>query len=314
MDIAGKYFLENNLNSGYTLKQKIYYDFVRPVTPLKLRKLLQQQYGSGIKYHENFINNEFIEFASQNEDLLSSINEINHNGYSSAVVLTHDVEDENGMRNIPNVLALEEKYNFKSSWNFVPYKYQIDEGIIRLIQKSGHEIGIHGYNHDGKLFSSEKEFNNRVPYINAALKKYNAVGFRSPMVHRNLEWISRLDIFYDSSTFDYDPFQPFPGGNGFIWPFSYKTFIELPYTLPQDHTLFYVLKQSGIELWLKKIEWIIKHRGIVLILTHPDYLIEQNKLDLYENLLSYLSNLQDVWRCLPNEAAKWWQKRLTPIQ
>ena len=38
-------------------------------------------------------------------------------------------------------------------------------GIINLIQDSGNEIGIHGYNHDGKLFYSEEIFNKRIPYI-----------------------------------------------------------------------------------------------------------------------------------------------------
>jgi len=61
--------------------------------------------------------------------------------------------------------------------------YKIDYGIIRLIHDAGHEIGVHGYNHDGKLYSSMKVFDERVPFINKAMKKFKSVGFRSPMVH-----------------------------------------------------------------------------------------------------------------------------------
>ncbi len=89
-------------------------------------------------------------------------------------------------------MTLNLSLGFKSSWNIVPYKYPIDKGIINYINDAGHEIGIHGYNHDGKLYYSEKIFNQRVPFINQAIKKYNAVGFRSPQVHRNLIMASKV--------------------------------------------------------------------------------------------------------------------------
>lgn len=80
---------------------------------------------------------------------------------------------------------------------------------LNIIRDAGHEIGIHGYNHDGKLYFSKEIFDYRVKYINEAIEKYGAVGFRSPMVHRNLEWLQQLNIEYDASCFDYDPYQPF---------------------------------------------------------------------------------------------------------
>jgi hypothetical protein len=40
----------------------------------------------------------------------------------------------------------------------------------------------------------------------AALRKYHAVGFRSPQVHRDLARLQGLDILYDASCFDYDLF------------------------------------------------------------------------------------------------------------
>jgi len=33
-------------------------------------------------------------------------------------------------------------------------------------------------------------------------------GFSLPSMHHNLEWIGELDIEYDASTFDTDPFEP----------------------------------------------------------------------------------------------------------
>ncbi|HEX9740249.1 MAG TPA: hypothetical protein VGA29_05700, partial [Ignavibacteriaceae bacterium] len=279
---------------------------LRPVLPVLLRQKIQERYHSQIKYKENFIDEEFVQI------LCNSLNGKKFipfpEPYETAVILTHDVEEETGFNFIPKVIELEVSLGFKSSWNIVPYKYKIDSGIINLINESGHEIGIHGYNHDGKLYYSEKIFNKRVPLINDALKKYNAVGFRSPMVHRNLRWLQKLDIKYDASYFDYDPFQPFPGGTGCIWPFVAGKFVELPYTLPQDHTLFYALKKKDITIWINKINWLVKNNGMIIVLTHPDYLIKYSHLEMYKSLLLFLKNI-NAWFCLPDEMQSWWKDK-----
>ncbi|HVO75447.1 MAG TPA: hypothetical protein VMT35_15565, partial [Ignavibacteriaceae bacterium] len=91
-----------------------------------------------------------------------------------------------------------------------------------------------------------------------------------------------------------------------IWPFIAGKFVELPYTLPQDHALFYVLKVKNINLWKNKIDWLIKNKGMILTLTHPDYLIENNHFDMYRELLEYLQELPNPWHCLPKEMADLW--------
>ena len=106
------------------------------------------------------------------------------------------------MRHVARIADIEEKLGFRSSWNLVPYKYKIDMGLVKDLQSRGFEIGIHGYNHDGRLYSSKNTFEKRASEINEALEKYSAVGFRSPMVHRNLDWLQSLNIEYDSSCFD----------------------------------------------------------------------------------------------------------------
>ena len=49
-------------------------------------------------------------------------------------------------------------------------------------------------------------------------------------------------------------------------------FVELPYTLPQDSTLFIILQEETIDIWKKKIDWIAKRGGMALVNTHPDYM------------------------------------------
>ena len=61
-----------------------------------------------------------------------------------------------------------------------------------------------------KSYSSREEFNRKAQRINKVLQEWNAVGFRSGYMLRNLEWISELDITYDASTFDTDPLSHSP--------------------------------------------------------------------------------------------------------
>src|SRR6185295_6086223 len=97
--------------------------------------------------------------------------------------------------------------------------------------------------------------------INRYLQKWKAVGFRGGFMFHNLDWIHALDVSYDASTFDTDPFEPQPDGVGTIFPFwvqrnGSRGYVELPYTLPQDSTLFLLLQEKTIDVWTKKLDWV----------------------------------------------------------
>ena len=225
------------------------------------------------------------------------------------LVLTHDVETAEGVRNIEKVAQIEEDLGFRSSWNIVPYGYHVDPGLMRDLRTRSFEIGIHGYNHDGRLYASESIFRDRAGKINEAIKRHGAVGFRSPMVHRQLEWLQMLDIDYDLSCFDTDPYQSMPGGVGSVWPFIAGKFVELQYTLPQDHTLFVALGRRDCGVWREKLEFIRRRHGMALMLTHPDYLIEPRRLDLYRAFLTEVRDQGCYWHAIPRDVATWWRAR-----
>ncbi|MCD4651095.1 MAG: hypothetical protein K8S56_04825 [Candidatus Cloacimonetes bacterium] len=301
-----------------SLLKRIYYRFARPLMPLPLRHWLQERVTSKIQCKPDYIDDSLVNWIEQHlpKKSVSSFYPMSPGGnrYQSAVVMTHDVETQAVCDFIPKVTELEAEYGITSSWNFVPNLYNIDTRLLEELRNTGHEIGIHGYNHDGKLYFSKAEFNSRMLKINLAAKCYNTCGFRSPMVQRNLSWLQQLDTDYDASCFDYDPYQPMPGGTGSIWPFQAGRLIELPYTLPQDHTLFYVLKQKNCNLWKRKADWVRNHKGVVLLITHPDYLMEPGNLKVYEKLLKHLTQWKDSWFCLPREIAAHTRKKLNALK
>jgi peptidoglycan/xylan/chitin deacetylase (PgdA/CDA1 family) len=195
----------------------------------------------------------------------------------------------------------------------VPERYDLDQGLIHDLSQRGFEVGIHGLKHDGKLFCSKSVFMKRAERINRHLQAHDAVGFRSPLMQRNPEWLQALQIEYDLSFFDTDPYQPMPGGCMSIWPFFIGHFVELPYTLAQDCTVCTILGETTPRIWLEKLAFIESYCGMALLNTHPDYLREDKLWNMYAAFLDALAKKGDFWHALPHAAASWWRERhITP--
>jgi hypothetical protein len=230
-------------------------------------------------------------------------------GHQFAFVLTHDIEEHSGQKFVRAVADLEESLGFRSSFNFVPERYRVDHALMDELRARGFEIGVHGLKHDGHLFDSKDIFMRRAHKINSYLKEYGAVGFRSPLTLRNPEWMQALEVEYDLSFFDTDPFEPMPGGAMSIFPFFLGRFVELPYTLVQDHTLTSILHETTPRLWLKKADFIEKHGGLALLNSHPDYLRDPLTFEVYKQFLLAMHARGRYWHALPREVAAWWRYR-----
>jgi hypothetical protein len=231
-------------------------------------------------------------------------------GRRFAFVLTHDIEAAAGQGFVREVAALEERYGFRSAFNFVAEDYRVDESLMSELRARGFEVGVHGLKHDGRLFSSRKAFKERAMRINGYLKRWDAVGFRAPFTHRQPEWMQALQAEYDSSFFDTDPFETIPGGTMSVWPFAIGRFMELPMTLAQDHTLVSTLGERTPRLWMDKIDFIERHSGMALSVTHPDYLRQPEFFSVYEKFLRAMSTRRGYWHALPREVARWWKRRM----
>jgi peptidoglycan/xylan/chitin deacetylase (PgdA/CDA1 family) len=226
-----------------------------------------------------------------------------------AFILTHDVEGPRGIENIPRLLEIERRHGLRSSWNFVADDYPIDPGLFAMLREAGCEIGLHGLHHDGLLFADRASFETQLPRIQQVMAEWGAVGFRSPATHRERAWMPELSCLYDTSFPDTDPFEPQPGGCCSIWPFFLGDLVELPITMVQDHTLFEILGETSIQRWVEKSDWLAANHGLVNVLVHPDYLLSDRRLDLYDQLLDHLAGLPEGWHALPREVACWWRTR-----
>ena len=245
-------------------------------------------------------------------------------GKRFAFVLTHDVETQEGLDRCRKLAELEMAHGFRSSFNFVPEgDYPIPTELGTWLSNQGFEVGVHDLRHDGKLYSSRSVFRKNAKRINAYLKEWKAVGFRSGFMLHELDWLHDLEVEYDASTFDTDPFEPQADGAGTIFPFwvapvegraSRKGYIELPYTLPQDSTLFLVFREKTPAIWLDKLDWVAAQGGMALVNVHPDYLQFPGEapgamtypVEHFIRLLEHARNRHAgaYWQALPREVAR----------
>ncbi len=245
-------------------------------------------------------------------------------GKKFALVLTHDIEGASGFGKYPDLMRLEQSLGFRSTFNFVPEgEYRASREQIAELKQNGFEVGVHDLRHDGKLFWQRGDFTESARAINGYLRDWGARGFRSGFMLHDLACLNELEIEYDASTFDTDPFEPQPEGANTIFPFwvsrpSGGGYVELPYTLPQDSTLFFVLKENTLDIWKKKLDWIAQRGGMALLNVHPDYVNFgdapcrpwEYPVGLYREFLQYAAQKYGggYWQALPHQVAAWYRE------
>lgn len=249
-----------------------------------------------------------------------------------AFVLSHDVESPEGLANVRKLAELEMELGYRSVFNFIPEgTYSVPKELREWLIENGFEVGVHDLNHDGRLYASESRFEAKAQRINHYLREWGAGGFRSGFMLRNLDWLHRLDVRYDASTFDTDPFEAQSDGTATIFPFwipagenhPYRTiepipnnlggYVELPYTLPQDSTLFLVLQEKSPRIWKEKLDWVARRGGMALVNVHPDYVQFEGEapspkkfpVGYYRELLEHARSAHGntFWQPLPGELA-----------
>jgi hypothetical protein len=228
-------------------------------------------------------------------------------------MMTHDVEHPTGLNFCSDLMAIDDSYGIKSSFQIIPEgRYEVGRKFLENLTKSGCEINVHDLNHDGSLFRDKREFLRRAALINQYGKMFRTRGFRSGQMYRNQSWYDALDFSYDMSVPNVAHLEPQRGGCCTVMPFFIGKILELPLTTVQDYSLFHILGDYSIDMWRRQIDLIRAKNGLISFITHPDYLVEARARGVYLDLLKYLSRLRDeekLWMALPSEVDRWWRNR-----
>ncbi len=215
------------------------------------------------------------------------------------VALSHDVDTGTGFNNIPKFLNLENKYGVVSTWFIVGNYYPLSKKIFSELSSKGHEIGLHGYNHDGKLpYLSNEIINRRLKIAVNRLRSYGAdlYGFRatSLSISDKLDKNLKKYFLYSSSVVDTELVLPdaIKCGSCSLKPFYKNGLLQIPITVPMDSSLILLGYKPNeiLNLWIEKIKWIKQVGGVATIVTHTENHFSANEemLMVYDKLLNWL--------------------------
>lgn len=303
--------------------RKLYY-LARPLMPVALRKHLQRVYLRNWedipfpKWPVDFTVENILErllilsMQSRNVERIPFI-WFWPEGVSSCTAVTHDVEATPGWEFCSQLMDLDDSFGIKSSFQIVPEeRYAVTESGLSAIRERGFEINVHDLNHDGNLLVNREEFLRRAAEINRYKQKFQSQGFRTAILYRKIDWFEALDFSYDLSVPNVAHLEPQRGGCCTVFPFFNGKMLELPVTMAQDYSLFHILNDYSINVWKQQIALIETRHGLMQMIVHPDYIIDETARRVYADLLGYLRELRaagKTWIALPAEIADWWRKR-----
>lgn len=234
-------------------------------------------------------------------------------GKQACAVMTHDVETTEGRDFCKNLMDIDDSFGIKASFQVVPERrYEVPETYLTSITQRGFEVNVQDLNHDGQLFDNYEEFQRRAKAINAYAGAFKAVGFRSAVLYRNVDWLNSLSFEYDMSIPNVAHLDPQAGGCCTVFPYFVGDILEIPVTTTQDYSLFHILRDYSLNLWREQTSRIQERHGVMNFIIHPDYVTEDKEMRVFKDLLAHLADLRakaGLWIPLPRELSEWWKQR-----
>jgi peptidoglycan/xylan/chitin deacetylase (PgdA/CDA1 family) len=196
---------------------------------------------------------------------------------SAPVILTHDIDSAEGLKNlVERFLPVEEAVGAHSTSFIVPCAWKVDRTATSEILSRGHEIGVHGFDHSNLTpFAGDADRRRRLDAALPFAKEHQSFGYRAPSLLRTKALLRDLGTryAYDSSIPTSGGLFPVPN-NGCAsarpWAVVDRSILELPLSMPRDGSLRF-LGYSPDEiaaLWIDCADAIARSRGVVVLLTH----------------------------------------------
>ncbi|AKB66693.1 polysaccharide deacetylase family protein [Methanosarcina mazei] len=230
--------------------------------------------------------------------------------------------------NFREILALEAKYNAKSSFYFLAltseetdFNYNIKdlETELGFISDSGWEVGLHGGHESYNSLEDIKEKKRRLEEV---LGK-KVVGYRNHYLRFRVpdtwELLSKAGFKYDT-TFGYSDCAGFR--NGMCHP--YRPFnlnegrqidiLEIPLVIMDRSLLKDYMRLNVKKAWectKHLINTVEKYNGVITILWHNNMCIDGENLRYYEKVLEYCAE-KNAWITSGEEIYNWWTSKIEP--
>ena len=184
----------------------------------------------------------------------------------------HSAGRYSARRGVPRHLDMLDRLGIPATF-FVPgYDAQCSPGAIRAIASAGHEIGAHGYVHEGTLLSPDEE-TRRLTLTHSILSDLNGhapKGWRSPSGQKSsvtLPVLHELGYQYDSSDKDADTPYMLDLGSG-------RSMVEIPNnTYSLDDFPFFNFSMTPVSevatQWKEEFDARYALGGFFMLTVHP---------------------------------------------
>lgn len=234
------------------------------------------------------------------------------------VIISHDIDTVDGVRGAEKIAALESARGVTSCW-CVPYSVMVkNRSFIDKLINDGHEVAVHGYNHDNRIAHiPEREMNERIRLCADAAREIGANGFRSPSLIVSDELYSALQgkFSWSSSVIDSDVNSIIGARRGCatVFPFYRGDVLEIPVTVPFEDR-FIIMGYSPdeiVEVQIAKIGRVAEMGGVVMYANHTERHLsgDEKYLAVYEKVLDNILSMEGAWFASPSELETFWRGR-----
>jgi peptidoglycan/xylan/chitin deacetylase (PgdA/CDA1 family) len=218
----------------------------------------------------------------------------------------------------PRILRLLERQGIRATF-FVPgYTAERWPETIRAIRDAGHEIGHHGYLHEGARSAPDAETEER--RLLRGLEALNEVagvrpvGYRAPMwelSYRLPALLARHGFLYDSGLMDADhPYRlatsPEPGASSIIeLPGHWSLDDWEPYNYLPGITGTGVIASPAdvLERWTLELEALVAEGGLFMLTNHPFISGRPSRAVALETLIERAKAIDGLWIAAADQIA-----------
>lgn len=211
-------------------------------------------------------------------------------------------EAEYGMRRgMPRILSLLSEFDVKATFFIPGMAAHLHPTDVERILTAGHEIGLHGWNHErpSSLAQGEEE---RLLDRSISLFQNSfgvtPVGMRTPSLDtspQTLELAVQAGLLYDSSLqADDDPYEV-------LLAERHSGLIEVPVDWSRDDAIYFLTdRESGLRphlspdavsrLWMQEMSLAHDEGGLFQLTLHPDIIGHRSRVGILKSVLEASKN------------------------